>query len=77
MIGGSDTTTTFITAMLFFAFEKPKVIERLRTEINSVIKSDKDININNFKKLPYLECVIHETSRMMPPAAGIFTRIAT
>jgi cytochrome P450 len=54
MVAGSDTTTSFITAMLFFVCEKPELVERLRKEIDCVITTDKDINVNNFKKLPFL-----------------------
>ena len=60
--------------MIFSIFGKPEVLKRLREEINSVIKSDKDINVENFKKLPYLECVMSETSRLFNPAANLFQR---
>ena len=58
MIAGSDTTSNFLTAMLLYTFEKPKVVEKLRKEINSIIHSDEDITIENLKKLTYLECVM-------------------
>jgi cytochrome P450 len=57
-LAGTDTTANFLTAMILSVYEHPKVLSRLADEINSVIKSDEDINIENFKKLPYLECVI-------------------
>lgn len=58
MIAGSDTTSNFLTAMILYTFEKPKVVEKLRKEMNSIIHSDEDITIENLKKLTYLECVM-------------------
>jgi cytochrome P450 len=49
----------------------------LVAEINSVIQSDADITVDNFKKLNYLNCVITETSRMYSSSGGIFDRIAS
>ena len=58
MIAGSETTSNFLNAMVFYVFEKPEVAQRLRDEVDSVIKTDRDITIENFKKLDYLDCVI-------------------
>ena len=58
VVGGSDTTSNYLTAMILFTFEKPKVLERLKEEINSVIKSNEDITVENLKKLTYLDCVL-------------------
>lgn len=59
VVGGSDTTSNTLTAMILLVFEHPKVLERLRKEIDSVIHCDADITVENFKKLAYLECVIN------------------
>jgi hypothetical protein len=40
--------------MICSVFEKPEIAEKLRAEINSVIKSDADITVANMKKLRYL-----------------------
>lgn len=77
MVAGADTTSNLLTALLLYVFEKPEVAQRLRDEINSVIKSEDDITVENMKKLPYLECVISETSRMFNPAPGLFQRELT
>ena len=37
-----------------------------------VIKSDKDITVENFKKMPYLDCVINEAMRFFSPVPGPF-----
>ena len=74
VIAGTDTTSNFLTAMLLYVYEKESTVKRLTEEINSVIKSDQDITAENIKKLPYLECCIAETSRMINSATGLFER---
>lgn len=39
-----------------------------------MIKSDEDITPENFKKMPYLECVLSETARIFNPATNFFQR---
>ena len=55
--------------------EKSKVSERLRKEINGVIKCDEDITVENFKKIPYLECVILEIIRVFCVVPHTFHRV--
>ena len=45
MIAGSDTTSNLIIATVFHVFEKTEVSERLRKEINAVIKGDANFNM--------------------------------
>ena len=40
LIAASDTTSSFLTANILSIFGKPEVLDKLRKEINSVIKSD-------------------------------------
>jgi cytochrome P450 len=60
--------------MIFYVFQKPAVVLRLRDEIDAVIKADKDITADNIKKLVYLECIINEISRIFWSASGLFER---
>ena len=77
VIAASDTTANYLTAMLFYMFEKPEIVKKLKNEIDSVIKSNEDITVENFKKMPYLECILSETARMFNPATNFFQREAT
>jgi cytochrome P450 len=74
VIAGTDTTSNFITAMLLYVYEKESTVKRLTEEINNVIKSDADITAENLKKMPYLDCCIAETSRVITIAVGLFER---
>ena len=58
--------------MILSVYENPKITLKLKEEINSVVKSNDDITVDNIKKLTYLECVINETMRMFNPAFGLF-----
>jgi cytochrome P450 family 4 len=60
--------------LLFYTFQHPHVAQRLRTEIDEVIKSDTDITADSIKHLTYLDCVISETSRIFSSGAGIIER---
>ena len=73
-VAGSDTTSNFLTTMILYIFEKPEVLRKLTQEIDSVIGSDKDITVENFKKMSYLDCVINETSRLCCTVGGLFQR---
>jgi cytochrome P450 / NADPH-cytochrome P450 reductase len=64
MIAGTETTSNFLVAMIFYIFEKPDVARRLKEEIDSVIETNEDIYIEKFKKLRYLECIFLEISRL-------------
>ena len=69
---GAETTSNFLTMILLLIYERPSVLSRLREEISSVIKSDADMTIDNFKKLKYLDCIINETSRYFYAGAQTF-----
>ena len=49
----------------------------MRKEIDSVIKSDEDITIDNIKKIPYLDCIISEISRIYCSVPFTFQRKVT
>jgi len=42
-LAGIDSTSTLVSSMMIYVFEKPEVAKKLKDEINSIIKSDADI----------------------------------
>ena len=58
VVGGSDSTTNYLTAIILHVFAKSSVAERLMKEINEVIQHDEDITVDNMKKMTYLNCVL-------------------
>ena len=53
-VAGTDAVSNFLTAMVFYVFQHPRVAERLREEVCSVIKCNEDMTPDNFRKLKYL-----------------------
>jgi len=74
VIAGAETTANMLTAIIFYVFQKKSVVERLREEINQVIKSDENITPENMKKLPYLDCIMTESYRMFNSVPYTFQR---
>ena len=73
-MAGSETTSNFLQALKIYVFDKPEVVNKLRKEINSIIKSDKDLTVDNFKKMHYLDCIINEVFRVFATAVGLFEK---
>lgn len=73
---GTDTTSHFMQMMVYYISQHKHVEERLRKDIEEIIKSDDDINKQNLKNLVYIDWIQNETTRYYGPGNGIFTRTA-
>lgn len=69
MIGGFDTTATAAAFAMHLLGNNPAIQAKLHEEIDSVFGNDRERNvtIEDIKKMKYLECVIKETLRLYPP----------
>ncbi|KAI5926270.1 cytochrome P450 [Camillea tinctor] len=70
MVAGIDTSTTALRAIMLYTLTTPNVYAKLRDEITDGIREgriSKPITNEEAKKLPYLQAVIHEGLRMVPP----------
>lgn len=77
VIGGSDTSAATIRVVLLNLMSSPPCYKRLQVEIDSAIASGKissPIKNSEAKQLPYLQAVIKEGLRIMPPATGLFSK---
>jgi cytochrome P450 len=64
--------------MIFlYLAENPEIEKKARSIIDSVIKNDKDITIENLKKLEYIEWMLIEALRLGTPLFSIVPRIST
>ncbi|KAH8205388.1 hypothetical protein TruAng_000467 [Truncatella angustata] len=71
ILAGSDTTAVAIRSTLLYLMSTPTVYHRLKNEIREAIHSQPistPITVEQARKLPYLQAVIHEGFRMRPPA---------
>ncbi|XP_027705110.1 cholesterol 24-hydroxylase [Vombatus ursinus] len=70
LIAGFDTTSSQVLLALMELQRYPKIIERLRAEVNEVIGSKKIIEYQDLGRLQYLSQVLKEILRLYPPAFG-------
>ncbi|KAI1504579.1 cytochrome P450 [Biscogniauxia marginata] len=74
---GSETSTTAIRGIMLYILTAPNVYARLRGEITIAIREGRissPITNDEAKKLPYLQAVINEGLRMVPPAITGFPK---
>lgn len=75
IIAGSDTSASTIRAVTLYILSNPRVYQKLQAEIDEAIalaKISSPIKDAEGRQLPYLQAVIKEGLRMMPPASGVF-----
>ena len=66
---GSDTTSITLSAIIYYIFRSPRVLQKLRKEIDSAGLTSMP-NFHDVQQMPYLQAVIKESLRMHP-AVGI------
>ncbi|KAI3397414.1 hypothetical protein diail_10745 [Diaporthe ilicicola] len=79
IVAGSETTASVIRVTVLHILSAPMVYNRLKHEIKEAIKdgrvSHQPINIEEAKRLPYLQAVIYEGMRMRSPAPGLYPKV--
>ncbi|KAL6095523.1 uncharacterized protein ACO6RY_09432 [Pungitius sinensis] len=60
---GTDTTATTLRWGLLFMIKNPKIQDRVREELSAVVGS-RQVQVEDRKKLPFTDAVIHETQRL-------------
>lgn len=75
IVAGSDTTAGTIRTVMLGLLTNPTAYERLKSEINAATVSNRlssPITDAEGRQMPYLQAVIREGLRLMPPASGAF-----
>jgi cytochrome P450 len=75
--GGSETSTTALSGILYFLLKNPSTMAKLNEEIRMTFKSDADINMAGVQSLKYTLAVIYEGMRLFPPVPGSLRRVVT
>ncbi|XP_003743392.2 cytochrome P450 3A6 [Galendromus occidentalis] len=75
-LAGSDTTSTGLGFLLHCLGKYPDVQQRLRDEIEEALERCGEITYEVAMNLKYMDRVIQETFRHLPPVTGIITRRA-
>jgi cytochrome P450 len=75
LVGGSDTSSTTLAALMFYLSRYPLCYEKLTTEIRSTFQSADDIQSGpTMNRCTYLRACIEEALRMSPPIASSLWR---
>ncbi|KAL0474086.1 cytochrome P450 [Neurospora intermedia] len=76
---GSDTTASALQGTMLYLLSTPSAYVRLKSEISTAIRtglisSSSIVTDQEARKLPYLQAVLYEAIRMMPPLMNGFPR---
>ena len=75
-VAGSDTTATAIRSTLLHIITTPRVLTKLRQEIDNTYPSVPVITDDESRQMPFLQAVIKEGLRIFPPVAGLMAKEA-
>ncbi|MBA0808628.1 hypothetical protein Gohar_024352 [Gossypium harknessii] len=66
LLAGTDTSSGTLEWAMTFLLNHPQVLNKARTEIDTVVGQNRLIEESDLPNLPYLHCIINETFRMKP-----------
>lgn len=73
IVAGSDTTSTTLAYVLYHLAKDPTQMAKLRAELKSLVKSEKDFDVKDVRDADHLNGVINETLRLHPPVpTGVY-----
>ncbi|WCJ35851.1 Cytochrome P450 superfamily protein [Euphorbia peplus] len=74
---GTDTTSSTVEWAIAEIMRHPKILTKLRQELDSVVGSDRLVTELDIPKLPYLQAIVKETFRLHPSTPLSLPRMAT
>lgn len=66
-MGATDTSTVTLTWVMCFLLKNPKILKKVKEELNTQISEERFINDSDINKLVYLQAIVKETLRLYPP----------
>lgn len=75
MLAGSDTTATFLATVTYLLLKNPASMQKLQHEVRLAFSSAGEITGDSTNNLSYLQAVIEEGLRMLPPSPVGFPRV--
>lgn len=78
IFAGADTTSTALTAIFYYVHRNPRILAKLRKEIDSAFEEGRlsfPIRFNEANRLPYLRAVVNEAFRIHPSTGMSLPRI--
>lgn len=77
MIAGTDTTSWTLTVATFYLLQNPELLEKLTTELCTVVTDSRCLPSWSTLELPLLNAVVNEALRLSYGVPGRSSRIAT
>lgn len=74
LFAGHETLTSAIASFCLLLAQHPDVCDRARAEQRELIQSNAEINTDTLKQMPYLDAVMKEVLRFVPPVGGAFRK---
>ncbi|KAJ4467864.1 cytochrome P450 [Lentinula aciculospora] len=66
-VAGRDTTASLLTFTVYMLSQHSDVLNKLRSEILSIVGPDRRPTYDDFREMKYLRAVLNETLRLYPP----------
>ena len=76
IVGAADTAATNLTSSTYYLLSHPAALSRLVNEIRTAFPTNSSITKDTVATLPYLNAVLNECLRILPPLPGNMRRIA-
>ncbi|XP_019155237.1 PREDICTED: cytochrome P450 CYP82D47-like [Ipomoea nil] len=67
LAASTDTTSTTLTWALSLILNSDNVLEKIRSELDSNVRTERHVNESDLNNLTYLQAVVKETLRLYPP----------
>ncbi|MCG8418078.1 MAG: cytochrome P450 [Proteobacteria bacterium] len=74
LLAGHDTSASALVSFCLLTGQHPRIIERLREEQRSIDVED-NLTCDHLKQMSYLDQVVKEVLRVIPPVPGGFRRV--
>ncbi|KAK6381925.1 hypothetical protein LTS17_003810 [Exophiala oligosperma] len=75
IVAGSETTATLLSGTTFWLLKNPGSYKKLKDEVRSAFQDEKEINLQEVSRLPYLLACLKEGLRMFPPVPSGLPRL--
>ncbi|KAK3113993.1 hypothetical protein LTR53_008130 [Teratosphaeriaceae sp. CCFEE 6253] len=75
IVAGSDTSSTTMSAVLFYLLHNPKALRQLEDEVRNTFQAATDIRMGlQMQRCSWLQACLDETMRLSPAVAGLLPR---
>ncbi len=74
LFAGHETLTSAIASFCLLLAQHPDVFDRARAEQKTLMQTDPAITPDTLKQMPYLDAVMKEVLRFVPPVGGAFRK---